>query len=218
MRTRISSTPCMRMKNPFCKTGIILLLLSAAMLHADEQTTEESMSPDYKHEVYFYKADPSDDAPGYTLRIRAPGADEILYEEPAGGYVAWSAASSKYNYKCLWSPDSRFAAVFIRDTKRSGATNIYEFHGDKVQKVKLPDLDRLVRSHLTAEWRASWVTPEVWLPNHELLLTATGTQLNEEHGVYRFVLTLRLPITESKSATAKVVSFRQDRSIPFSIE
>jgi len=118
----------------------------------------------------------------------------------------------------LWSPDSKLVAVYMRDTKRSGDTAIYSVIGDKVIAIAVPDLMPRIRPHLTAELRSSWIRPEVWLPDHVLILSVEGTQLNEEHANFRFILTLELRIDKKGKAAAKITSFRQDRSIDCSVK
>jgi hypothetical protein len=85
--------------------------------------------------------------------------------------------------------------------------------------VPVPDVMPLIRPHLTAEMRAIWIRPELWLPGHELLLSVEGTQMDEEHGNFRFILALQLrPVGKGGKLAAKIGSFRQDRSIDFSVK
>jgi hypothetical protein len=51
-----------------------------------------------------------------------------------------------------------------------------------------------------------------------LILSVEGTQLNEEHANFRFILTLELRIDKKGKAAAKITSFRQDRSIDCSVK
>jgi hypothetical protein len=109
-------------------------------------------------------------------------------------------------------------AIFERDLKRSGDTTIYALSGDKIQEIAFPDLKSLLRPHLTAAMRSSWVRPEVWLPDHKLILSVEGAQMDEERGVFRFILTLQLHPNKRGKFTSKIASFRQDHSIPFSVK
>ena len=151
------------------------------------------------------------------MAIRDTSTQKDTYSRTAGGYAAFTAATWPANLKCLWSHDSKLVAVFERGTKRSGDTTIYLVSGDTVQEVAFPDVMPHIKPHLTAELRAIWVRPEVWLPEHGLVLSVEGTQMDEEHGVFRFILTLRFHTNKGGKFVAEVASFQQDRSIPFSV-
>ena len=196
-------------------TILLSILLSTQTLCAADKFTDDDMAPNFEHQIILHG---DDESGGYELDIRAPNEDKPLCSRPAGGYAAFSMATDPANFKCLWSPDSKLVAIFERGTNRSGDTTIYFVSGDKFQEIGLPDLMPLIRPHLTAEMRAIWVRPEVWLPDHELILSVEGTQMDEEHGNFRFILTLQLRSTKTGKFTAKVASFRQDRSIDFSIK
>ena len=173
------------------------------------------MAPDFNHQVVLQG---DIETRAYELLIRAPTDGKILFSSAAGGYAAFSAATDPANFKCLWSPDSKFVAVFTRGTKRSGDTTIYSVTNDKVQEITFPELMPLIARHLTSEMRALWVRPEVWLPDHSLLLSVAGTQMDEEHSNFRFILTLNLKPDKSGKFAAEIASFQQDRTVPFSIK
>jgi len=194
---------------------LLSLIFLITPLYAAEKMTDDCMAPNYKHQILIQGSDESD---GYELIIRASDGNKTLFSRPAGGYASFNASTSLANFKCLWSPDSKFVAIFERGTKRSGETSIYYINEDQVKEVTFPDIMRLIKPHLTAELRAIWIRPEVWLPDHELILSVVGTQLNEEHGVYRFILNLQLISDKTGKQIAKIKSFRQDRSIDFSIK
>lgn len=193
----------------------VCVLFSAQALCAGEQTTDACMAPDYKHQIVLRQANV--DTGGYELAIRDTSNQKDIYSRPAGGYAAFAAATGPANLRCLWSPDSKFVAIFERGTKRSGNTTIYLISGDTVQEIDVPDVMPRIKPHLAAELRALWVRPEVWLPEHGLVLSVEGTQLDEEHGVFRFILTLRLHANKEGKFVADIASFQQDRSIPFSV-
>lgn len=194
----------------------LFVLLFAPMLVAAEQRPDDCSAPDSKHYVVLIQS--GEEAQGYQLEIRSVDMDKPLFARPAGGYASFTAAASPANFKCLWSPDSKFVAIFERGTKRSGATTVYSVSAGRVQEVAFPDLMPSIRPHLTAEMRASWVRPEVWLPDHELVLTVQGSQMDEEHANFRFILTLQFSADESGKLTAKMTSFRQDKSVNFSVK
>lgn len=207
---------------------ILACTVFVTALHADEQTTEESMAPDSKHRVVFIREDTASSGLEYSLAIEAidDSGDRLFFVPHTSGWVEWSAAILRFNYKCLWSPDGRFVAIFIRDTKRSGETTIYRVDEHKVEEVKLPDVYSRIRPHLPTrgESRSSWIRPELWLPNHELLLTAEGSRTDVDDGVhpmaagsFRFVFSLALNATSPRKTAAKIKIFRQDHSIPDSI-
>lgn len=194
---------------------LLFLMLLPQTLHAAEQRTDECGAPDSKHYVALIQPEGVEE---YRMEIRSVDVEKPLFSRLAGGYENFKAATSPTSFRCLWSPDSKFVAIFERGTKRSGNTTIYFVDGDKVQEVALPDLMLLIRPHLTAEMRSSWVRPEVWLPDHELILSVQGSQMDEEHANFRFILNLRLHIDKTGKLTAETVSLRQDRSIEFSIK
>jgi hypothetical protein len=196
-------------------TILISVLLSTQALCAADKFTDDCMAPDYKHQVILRGEDGSGE---YELVIRAPNDPKPLFSRQAGGYAAFGMATQPVNFKCLWSPDSKFVAIFERGTKRSGDTTIYAVTGDKVQEIPFPDLMPRIGPRLTAELRSIWVRPEVWLPDRELILSVEGNQMDEEHANFRFIITLQLRPTKTGKFAAKVASFRQDRSIEFSIK
>ncbi len=173
------------------------------------------MAPDYKHQIILRQG--NTDTGDYELAIRDTSTEKDIFSSPAGGYAAFSAATSPANFRCLWSPDSKLVTIFERGTKRSGDTTIYFVSGDTVQEVAFPGVMPRIKPHLTAELRAIWVRPEVWLPEHGLLLSVEGTQMDEEHGVFRFIVTLRLHANKGGKFVAEIASFQQDWSIPFSV-
>ena len=173
------------------------------------------MAPDYKHEIFFFRDDK--DSGDYYLGVRVPGAEKPSFSRPASGWPDFSAVTSRYNFKCLWSPDAKLVAIHTRGTKRSGDTSLYAASEDKVQEIVFPDIMPRLRPHLTAELRAIFVRPELWLPNHQLLLSVEGTQMDEEHGVFRFILALQFNQSRTGQFTASIASFRQDQSIAFSV-
>ncbi len=198
------------------RTFVLVLfcsLLLAVPLLAEEQTTEDCMSPDYKHHVYFFRDSP--ESPEFFLRIN--GQDQS-FSKPANGWVDnFAALTSRDNFRCLWSPDSKLVAVFTRDTKRSGSTLLCAAGENKIQEITFPDFMPRLRPHLNAEVRAIWVRPELWLPRHRLLLSVEGLQQDEEHGAFRFILALRVHQSKAGRFTARIVSFQQDCSVPFSV-
>jgi hypothetical protein len=198
-------------------TILLSLVLATDALSAVEQRADGCNARDSKHYVVLIGGDEELEQ-SYELQIRSVDAAKPLFSRSAGGYAYFKAAATPANFKCLWSPDCKFVAIFERGTKRSGDTTIYALSGDKVQEIAFPDLSPLIRPHLTAEWRASWIRPEVWLPNHVLILSVEGTQMDEEHGVYRFILTLKLQPDNTGKFIAKIASFEQDHSIPWSIK
>lgn len=195
-------------------TAIFGLMLYARSVSAAEQRTDDCNAPDSKHYVTLVQQEGAF-GQSYELQLRSVDKDQPLFERPAGGYAYFKAALDPTNFKCLWSPDSRFVAISERGTKRSGGTTLYSLQADKVQEIAMPDLLPLIKPHLTAEIRASWVRPEVWLPNHELILSACGTQNEEERSKFefRFILNLRLQTDKNGHSVAKVVSLRQDQSV-----
>ena len=200
------------------RTSPVILLsvfLLAQTLCASEKFTDDCMAPDYKHQVVL-RGD--EDTGAYELLIRAPADNKTLFSGDAGGYASFTAATNPANFKCMWSPDSKFVAVFTRGTKRSGDAAIYYVTENMVQEIAFPDLMPSITRHLTAEMRALWVRPEVWLPAHGLLLSVEGTQMDEEHANFRFLLTLTLKPNKSGKFTAEIASFQQDHTIPFSIK
>ena len=178
---------------------------------ANEATTEDCMAPNFKHWIVLFP-DHDPDGGEYKLAIRVSNAEKPIYSRLAGGYAAFSAATHPANFKCLWSSDSNFVAIFERGTKRSGETSIYLVGGDKVQQVTFPDLMPRIRPYVTAEMRAFWVRPEVWVPDHKLILSVVFTQLDEKHEAYRFILTLQLRKTTVQHPVATIASFQQDKS------
>lgn len=194
------------MKSPF------LVFLLAGHLLAAEQTTEDCMAPDFKHEVILFQDD-EETGSEYKLAIRHPGADKPLFSRQAGGYAQFNSATTPANFKCLWSPDASFIAIYERQGRYGGGTFLYSVTGERVRKIAYPDLTPLIKPHLTAEMHSSWIRPEVWLPDHQLILSVIVTQRDEERGGFRFILTLQLPRADTPSKTAKIVSFREDRSI-----
>jgi hypothetical protein len=174
------------------------------------------VASNFKHQVVLRGND--DDDSGYNLIIKRTTEDQPLFSQELGGYAAFGMATEPLNFKCLWSPDSKLVAIFQRGGKRIGDTTTYAVNGDQVRKIPLPDVLPRIRPHLTAELRALWVPPEVWLPDHDLILTVTGTQLDEAHGIFRFILTLQLRPAKNGTWTTRIASFRQDRSIDFSVK
>jgi len=185
------------------------------MLSAAEKFTEDCMAPDFNHQIVLQG---DAETRTYEFQIREQTDGKTLFSKGAGGYAAFSAATDRANFKCLWSPDSKFVAVFTRGSKRSGDTTIYSVTDDKVQEITVPDLMPLIARHLTSEMRALWVRPEVWLPDHSFLLSVEGTQMDEEHGSFRFILTLNLKPDKSGKVSAEIASFQQDRTVPLSIK
>ncbi len=173
------------------------------------------MSPDFQHEVFLEGEEGLGEC---ELRIRSLTDGKILFSADASGLGTFRTATEPGNFKCLWSPDSRFVAIFTRGTKRSGETALYRIAGDQVQPIAIPDVMPRIRRHLTAELRALWIRPEVWLPGHGLLLSVEGTQMDEAHANFRFILTLNLKAGKSGRWTAAAAAFEQDHTIPFSIK
>lgn len=191
-------------------------LLACASL-AEELTTESCLAPDSLHKVVL-RGGNDGDGDSYKLAILDLNSGTPILSRSAQGYAAFKLATEPANFRCRWSPDSKLVAIFERGTKRSGVTSIYRVKARAVQEIPFPDLMPLIRPHLTAEMRALWLRPEEWLPGHGLRLSVEGTQMDEAHGNFRFVLTLQMRADEKGRIAAKVASFRPDRSIPGSIK
>ena len=194
---------------------LLFVFLLVQTLCAAEKFTDDCTAPDFNHQVVIQG---SSESGGYELLIRATTGGKTLFLRTAGGYAVFSAAIAPANFKCLWSSDSKFVAIFVRGGKRDGDTSIYSVTDDKVQEIAVPDLMPLITHHLTAEMRALWVRPEVWLPAHGLILSVEGAQSDEEHANFRFILTLNLKANRSGQIKAEIASLQQDHAIPFSIK
>ena len=192
---------------PFALFTICHLYVSMGLLASEEKKLPDGLSPDSAHELVLI-ADGTDPQL-FKLAVRATDSQKIIFTVPLGGYASLETAALPFNMKCLWSPDSRFVAVASRGTKRSGETRVYHIVGDKVAVVSLPDLAVNIRPQLEADIRAFFVRPEVWLPDHELVVSIIGTQEREENGVYRFIAFLAL---RGESA-ARLKSLQRDRTI-----
>lgn len=193
-----------------------LLVLGALWARADDQTpvsVPHGRSPgDDYYEVVFLPGADKDDSTQYQFAIVNLQTHATFYTEPAGGYVSLSAVPDEVNCKCLWSPDGRFVAVYLREQKRGGHTSVYSVSADKVEPVKLPDLDKLLLPRIGPKGRSFYVRPELWGPDHELVLCATGLRLSLPES-FRFVATLQLGRGKDGRFRARLKSVREDHAI-----
>src|SRR2546423_1468372 len=183
-------------------------------LGSAEQRPEGGNAPDGRYYIALVRSTDETDSI-YQLEIRSITAEKPLLAIPAGGYASFTAAANPENLRCLWSPDAKFVAIFSRGTKRSGETKIYSIRDDTVQEVAFPDTAPLLKSHMRAEIRSAWIRPEVWLPQHHLICSITGTTTGgEDRCAFRFIAFLRLHAPAADGhVTAEVASFEQDASI-----
>src|SRR4051812_32154100 len=196
----------------------VLVLTIGRALASAEQRPDGGNAPDGHHYISLVRSSDETDSV-YQLEIHSTDAEKPLVVIPAGGYASFTVAAAPENFRCLWSPDSKFLAIFTRGTKRSGDTRIYSIREDVVQEVAFPDTASRVKSHTGPEIRAIWIRPEVWLPQHQLICSITGTTTGgEDQCAFRFIVSLRLHESADRRATAEIVSFDQDSSIPFSIK
>ena len=198
--------------------AVFALTIGQALASA-EQRPEGGNAPDGRRYIALVRTTDETDSV-YQLEIRSIDAEKPLLATPAGGYASFTAAAKPENLRCLWSPDAKFVAIFTRGTKRSGDTKIYSIRDDTVQEVAFPDTASLLKPHVRAEIRSVWIRPEVWLPQHQLICSITGTTTGgEDQCAFRFIAFLRLhsPSPDGRP-TADIASFDQDASIPFSIK
>ncbi|MEP6668563.1 MAG: hypothetical protein ABJF10_05385 [Chthoniobacter sp.] len=197
-----------------CQTATCILAVAFLALQAvsgEEVTAEDCMAPDFKHEVYLFT-----DFGKYhelAMGIRSTGGEKPLFAHGVSSVMGLSANRNRDHFMCLWSPDSRFVAIFERETKRTGVTNLYFASGDKVQEVAFPDLMPRIRPYLQTETRAFWVRPEVWLPQHQLLLSVDVIQNDEDLPAFRFIVTMQLPDPQARHFAGRIVFFQQDKSV-----
>ena len=199
-------------------TAVFALVVEQA-LASPEQRPDGGNAPDSRHYVALVQSGDETDS-GYQLEIRSTNAEKALLVIPAGGYARFTAAAAPANFKCLWSPDAKFVAIFTRGTKRSGNTRIYAIRHDTAQEVAFPDTASLVKPRVKAEIRSIWIRPEIWLLQHQLICSITGTTTGgEDQSAFRFIVVLRLHEQSGDApTTAEIISFEQDSSIPFSIK
>lgn len=189
---------------------LILLALSARNVCADGDGPDATMAPDFKHQVVLEGNDPE---LGYSLSIMDLDSNESLLSMGWGGYAVFKTATWPDNFKCLWSPDSRFVALLERGTKRSADTILYYIHGTHAQEVAVPDFMPLLPPHFGDKIRAIWVRPEVWLARSWSNLSVEGTRTVAQHAVYRFILTLQLCIGKNGKAVARIGSLKPDHTV-----
>jgi hypothetical protein len=196
------------------QTAICILAAAVLTLQAasgKETTSEDCMAPDFKHEVYLF-TDFGEDRE-LAMGIRATGGDKPLFAHGVSSVMGLNANRNRDHFMCLWSPDSRFVAIFGRETKRTGGTSLYFVSGDVVREVAFPGLMPQIRPYLGTEIRAFWIRPEVWLPQHQLLLSVIVSQNDEELPTFRFIVIIQLPDPKARHFACRIVSFRQDKSV-----
>lgn len=193
-----------------------MMILAVSLLIAEsgaaEKKTEECMAPDANHEVVLILDDANKDDRKFQLALRTLGSDKPLYSRSAQGYVPFKLAANPTDFRCLWSHDSKFVAVFERESKRTGVTSLYLLSGEKndnVQELAFPDLMPLIKPHLTSELRALFIRPKEWIQGRHLIFFITFTETSDQTA-NSFILTLKMPDANAPQSTVTLVSFVED--------
>ena len=169
----------------------MLLQASIATVFAAQKDAPNAISPNSQYKVVILAS--NEESPGYEIGIQRIFGEEPLFKKASGGWVYYRAAESPINLKCLWSPDSKILAIYMRGSKRDGDTSVFSVVEDKVNEIKIPEMSEMLQPYLgKADIRGFFVTPELWGTNHELFLSVVGTQLDEQREDFRLIVALQL--------------------------
>jgi len=190
---------------------LMLLVVSMATVFADERTIPNSKSPNDQYELTALAS--SKDSPAYEIGLRQCAENKVINLGKVNGYVYFNAADNPLNTRVLWSPDSRFLALYLRDGRHNGGTSIYSVNENRVQEIRFDDLEEVLRPNLGGhDTRGFFVQPEFWGPNYELFLSVEGTQLNQLRESFRFIVALQLVRAKDGAYVGKTKSVKEDRS------
>lgn len=191
----------------------MLLMASMVTVSAEECPVPNSWSPNKQYELVVSAKNADSPEDGYNVGIRRFGDDKLINFTQSGGWVYFNAATNPANIKILWSPDSKFLALYLRGGRHDGNTSIYSVNESKVQEIKFNDLDEMLRPNLgEGETFSFFVRPEFWGADRELFLSVEGSQRKPQTEAFRFVITLQLAQVKDGKVVAKVKSVRDDHS------
>lgn len=160
---------------PIRHLALITLLLTVASLHAREEAlVSGGESPDKQFRIVVIESQDKDEQP--SAYFRHVPTNKIVGAHFVGSFANYLGAQDPINAEVAWSPDSHYAAIKSRSTKRSSDVTIYRVSKLGSRAVKTANyFQRILRSLGAPEVeRYSFEKPLRWKSPTEVIIDVTG--------------------------------------------
>jgi hypothetical protein len=169
--------------------GTLLFILNAGSLGAAEEAlVSGGESPNKQFRVVLIDSAQDDDQPSAYFRFVPSG--KIIGEWFVGSWANYRGAVNPINTEVIWTPDSRYAAIKSRGTKRSTEVDIFRVSAKGISQIKIEDYVPAILKGLgnAAINRYILERPIRWDSPTELVIDVTGDCVigpRNETGIWR---------------------------------
>ena len=158
---------------------LLAFFLTYGILYANEDVlVSGGESPDKTFRVVLITPDSQEDVQFWqpSASFRHVQSGRIVGTYFVGGYANFEGAKDSYNTEVLWNPDSRYAAIRSRTSKRTGGVEIFHVSPKSIQKIKTSDYVHRILRLIGADEidRYCYEKPTLWLSTSILVIDVIG--------------------------------------------